>query len=84
MIKVLASIIFATDAKRTKEHYGQEQLTAEHDGRMFRISIDRSMPPPFYDLFEEFEVDGRVLNKRLFASSHLDKIEDYLQKYLED
>ena len=80
MMKVLASIIFVSDAKRTKEHYGQEQLTAEHNGRFFRISIDRSMPPPFYELFEEYEQDGRLLNNRLFASTHLQKIENYIKE----
>lgn len=79
MIKVLAGIIFATDPRRTREHYGQEQLTAEHDGRFFRISIDRSMLPPFYELFEEYEQDGRLLNNRLFASSKFQKIEDYIK-----
>jgi hypothetical protein len=79
MIKVLAGIIFATDTRRTREHYGQEQLTAEHDGRFFRISIDRSMLPPFYELYEEYEQDGRLLNNRLFASSKLQKIEDYIK-----
>lgn len=60
-------------------HKVKEQLTAEHDGRFFRISIDRSMLPPFYDLFEEYEQDGRLLNNRLFASSQLRKIEDYIK-----
>lgn len=80
MIRVLSGVIFATDPRRTKEHFGQEQLTAEHNGRRFRISIDRSMLPQFYELFEEYEQDGRLLHNRLFASSRMQKIEDYIKE----
>ena len=37
------------------------------------------MLPPFYELFEEYEQDGRLLNNRLFASSKFQKIEDYIK-----
>lgn len=38
------------------------------------------MLPPFYELFEEYESDGRLLNNRLFASTQLAKIENYIRE----
>ena len=78
MILRTDSVIFITDDDRTAEHYGNEQLMAEHNGRTFRLSIDRTTLAPFYELFEEYIENRRRFHTRLFASSSLQKIVSFV------
>lgn len=82
MILNTGKTIFATDIKRTRQHFGNEQLIAEYNGYTYRISIDSSLRPPYYELYLEWEEDDRVLHKRLFASSSLVKIVAYINQHL--
>lgn len=81
ILKTENNILFITDTKRTRER-GMEQLMAEHNGRTFRISIDRTLLPPYYELFEEYEEDGRLLHNRLYASTKIQKLTDWITKNL--
>lgn len=82
MILRTANCIFATDNLRTLEHYGKEQLITEHNGKTYRISIDKTTMAPYYELFLEWHEGLRRLHTRLYASSSLDKIVAYINDNL--
>lgn len=82
MILNTGKTIFVTDEKRTRQHFGNEQLIAEYNGQIYRISIDRTTIAAYYELFLEWEDNDRVLHKRLFASSSLSKIVAFVNQNL--
>lgn len=74
--------LFVTDDERTLEHFGNEQLMAEHNGQTYRLSIDRTTPFPFYELYREYKEGLRRLHERLYATSDLDKMKAYINTKL--
>ena len=66
------TVIFVKDEDRIDkliQHY-----MAEHDGNNYRIKVDGTLRPPYYELFLDFKKNGRPTSIRLFATSQLEKI----------
>lgn len=73
------SIIFAYDPVLSGEFI--DYYTAEHNLILYRIRVDRTEPciPPYYELFRYHRVDGRLFNERLFATSKVEKLRDWIE-----
>ena len=66
------TVIFVIDEDRSDkliQHY-----RAEHDGNNYRIKVDKTLNPPYYELFLDYKQNGRPTSLRLFATSELEKI----------
>ena len=69
------TVIFVKDGERSDDliqHY-----LAEHDGNNYRVKVDRTLRPPYYELFLDYKQNGRPTSLRLFATSELEKIGSY-------
>jgi hypothetical protein len=65
-------VLFVKDEECSDEliqHY-----RAENDGNNYRIKVDRTLNPPYYELFLDYKQNGRPTSLRLFATSQLEKI----------
>ena len=51
-----------------------QHYMAAHDGNNYRIKVDRTLRPPYYELFLDYKQNGRPTSLRLFATSELEKI----------
>ena len=73
-------VIFVKDEESSDgliDHY-----IAEHGLNNYRIKVDNTLNPPYYELFVDYErrePDGRKrrVHDRLFATSNIDKIGSY-------
>lgn len=80
MILTTRKMIFVTDPDDSDKYI--ENLRTEHDTNQYRIKIDRTIKPPYYELFREWKENKRMLNDRLFASGKLEKIVKYINENL--
>lgn len=82
MIINLGGLVFATDLKKSCKHI--EYLYSEYDTQVFKLKIDRTLKPPFYELFIEFEElcgdKWRTLNSNIASSSKLCKIAKFIEE----
>ena len=80
-IITLGGILFV----RSTQHNGYfDEWRAQEGSTVWRLTADKTMAVPFYELFRRDETQpGRELWTRLFASSSLDKISDYMDKEVE-
>lgn len=65
----------------TSDEYIQHYRT-EVDLMELEIRKDNTMATPYYQLFRWFRDGKRRLNEQLFASSHIEKIIDFVNEYL--
>lgn len=77
-IITLGGILFV----RGTQHNGYyDEWRAQEGSIVYRLTCDKTTAVPFYELFRRDETQpGRELWTRLFASSSLDKISDYMDK----
>lgn len=68
----IGGLIFVKDGEASDKYI--ETYRAEADLRSFRIKVDRTLNPPYYELFEEWKEGGRAMHKCLFATSSLSKM----------
>lgn len=76
----MGEVIFVKDEETSDgliDHY-----LAEHKMDNYRLKVDRTLTPPYYELFLDYikrEQDGRKrkVSIRMFASSSLEKIKEY-------
>lgn len=71
----IGDVIFVKDDDTSDgliDHY-----VAEHNMNRYRIKVDRTLKPPYYELFTDFKSNGRMMSNRLFATSDLNKILNY-------
>jgi len=85
MIQNIGGIVFATSDRESDKYI--EVLRAEHNFDEYVLKIDRTLRPPQYALFLEYEErrpDGswRTLRRRLFESSQMWKIEDFIKNHI--
>ena len=59
-----------------------QHYRTEVDLMELEITIDNTMKPPYFQIFRWFKEDKRKLIERLFASSNLEKIIDFVNEYL--
>lgn len=81
MILTTGKIVFVTDSDDSDEYI--ENLRTEYGTNQYCIKIDRTLKPPYYELFQEWKEGKRKLNRRLFASSKLEKITNYIIKNIQ-
>lgn len=75
-IEILGGVLFVRDDKSSDKYF--ETYRAEANLNRYRLKIDKTIiSQPYYELFRDFEDNGRPLTERLTASSHIDVIANY-------
>lgn len=54
-----------------------ENYRAEFDMLFYRLKIDKTLSPPYYEIFREFKVGKRWMHERVFATSCFDTLLEY-------
>lgn len=78
MILTTKKMVFVTDPEDSNEYI--ENLRTEYNTNQYRISIDRTLKPPYYELFQEWKEGKRKLHTLLFSSSKIEKVINYLDE----
>ena len=81
MILTTDKMVFVTNQDNSDEYI--ENLITEYGTNQYRIKIDRTLSPPYYQLFPEWKEGKRQLNNCLFASSKLEKIVNYINQNIQ-
>lgn len=81
MILTTDKMVFVTNQDNSDEYI--ENLITEYGTNQYRIKIDRTLSPPYYQLFHEWKEVKRQLNNCLFASSKLEKIVNYINQNIQ-
>ena len=68
-------VIFVIDEERSDKYI--QHYRAEHTGNNYRIKVDKTLNPPYYELFLDWKQNGRPTSLRLFATSDINKIATY-------
>lgn len=68
-------VIFVIDEERSDKYI--QHYRAEHNGNSYRIKVDKTLNPPYYELFLDWKQNGRPTSLRLFATSDINKIATY-------
>ena len=71
----LGDVIFVIDEERSDKYI--QHYRAEHNGNNYRIKVDKTLNPPYYELFQDWKQNGRPTSLRLFATSDINKIATY-------
>lgn len=78
MILTTKKMVFVTDPEDSNEYI--ENLRTEYNTNQYRISIDRTLKPPYYELFQEWKEGKRKLHTLLFSSCKIEKVTNYLDE----
>ena len=81
MILTTDKMVFVTNQDNSDEYI--ENLITEYGTNQYRIKIDRTLSPPYYQLFHQWKEGKRQLNNCLFASSKLEKIVNYINQNIQ-
>lgn len=81
MILTTDKMAFVTNQDKSDEHI--EELITEYGTNQYRIKIDRTLRPPYYQLFHEWKEGKRQLNNLLFASSKLEMVVNYINQNIQ-
>ena len=81
MILTTDKMVFVTDQDNSDEYI--ENLITEYGTNQYCIKIDRTLNPPYYQLFHEWKKGKRQLNSYLFASSKLENIVNYINQNIQ-
>ena len=81
MILTTDKMVFVTNQDNSDEYI--ENLITEYGTNQYRIKIDRTLSPPYCQLFHEWKEGKRQLNNCLFASSKLEKIVNYINQNIQ-
>ncbi len=81
MILTTDKMVFVTDQDDSDGYI--ENLRTEYGTNQYRIKIDRTLNPPYYELFHEWREGKRVINDLLSASSKLENIIFYINKNIQ-
>ena len=78
-IITLGGILFVRDCKNSNGYF--DKWMAQEGSTVWKLVADKTTAVPYYEIFRRDETQpGRELWTRLFASSSLDKISDYMDK----
>ena len=69
------TIILVKDEEASQPQ--MEQYRAEVADLHIRVQIDRTMRPPYYEVFREWKEGSRLMNERIFATSTFSRLEDF-------
>lgn len=78
MILTTERMVFVTDPEDSGKFI--ENLRTEYNTNQYRIAIDRTLKPPYYELFHEWKEGKRMLHNRLFASGNPEKIIHFINE----
>lgn len=81
MILTTDKMVFVTDQDNSDGYI--ENLITEYGTNQYRIQIDRTLSPPYYQLFHEWKEGKRQINNHLLASSKLEKIVNYINQNIQ-
>lgn len=81
MILTTDKMVFVTDQEDSDKYI--ENLRTEYNTNQYRIKIDRTLSPSYYELFHEWKEGKRKLNNLLFSSSKLEKIVSYINENIQ-
>lgn len=81
MILTTGKILFVTDSDDSDCHI--ENLRTEYKTNIYCIKIDRTLKPPYYQLFHECKEGKRKLHRELFSSSKLENIVKYISENIQ-
>lgn len=81
MILTTDKMVFVTDQDDSGGYI--ETLRTEHGTNQYHIKIDRTLKPPYCELFHDWREGKRMINDLLFASSKLDKIVSYINNNIQ-
>ena len=81
MILTTDKMVFVTNKDNSDEYI--ENIITEYGTNQYIIKIDRTLNPPYYQLFHEWKEGKRQLSNCLFASSKLEKIVNYINKNIQ-
>ena len=68
----ISELLFVKDMEGSDWYF--EIYRAEADLRSFVLKVDKTFVLPYYELFEEWKEEGRILHRRLSASSTLSEV----------
>ena len=85
MIQNFGGVVFATSDRESDKYI--EVLRAEHNLDRYVLNVNKTLHPPQYELFYEYEeqrpdASWRTLRRRLFESSQMWKIENFIKKQI--
>lgn len=69
------NVIFVKDEDASDDLI--QVFRAEHGLNRYRLKVDRTLKPPYYELFTDFRSNGREMSTKLFATSSLEKLRNY-------
>lgn len=81
MILTTDKMVFVTDEDDSDKYI--ENLITEYGTNQYRIKIDHTLSPPYYQLFHEWKEGKRKLNRELFSSSKLRKIVNFINENIQ-
>ena len=81
MILTTDKMVFVTNQDSSDAYI--ENLITEYGTNQYCIKIDRTLSPPYYQLFHEWKEGKRQLNNCLFASNTLEKIVGYINRNIQ-
>lgn len=81
MILITDKMVFVTNQDNSDEYI--ENLITEYGTNQYRIKMDRTLNPPYYQLFHEWKEGKRQLNDCLFAAGKLEKIVSFVNKNIQ-
>ena len=76
MILATKRMVFVTDEDDSDEYI--ENLRTEYATNCYCIQINRTLRPPYYQLFHEWKEGKRKLHSLLFDSSKIEKIVNFI------
>lgn len=85
MIQNIGGIVFATSDRESDKYI--EVLRAEHNLDKYILKIDRTLRPPEYRLFLEYEErqadsSWRTFRHRLFETSKMWKLDNFIKTHI--
>lgn len=81
MILKCKKMVFVTDEDDSDKYI--ENLRTEYGTNLYRIKINRTLNPPYYQLFHEWKEGKRILNRELLSSSKLEKIVNFIDENIQ-
>ena len=74
----IGATIFVKDEDKSVPK--MEQYRAQIAGIKYQLQIDYTMGTPYYEVFLEWEDEGRPQLRRVFATSSIEKLHVYFTK----
>lgn len=81
MILTIKKMVFVTDPEDSDKSI--ENLRTEYNTNQYCLKIDKTLKPPYYQLFHEYKDGKRILHSEIFSSSKLEKMVKFLNENIQ-